>query len=212
VWHTAIAQGPEADGFLSEVAWREFNYHQLYANPDMPEIALRAPFREFPWLPREELFEAWKAGMTGYPLVDAGMRELAQTGFMHNRVRMVAASFLCKHLLIPWQWGACWFWDQLVDADLASNSGGWQWVAGCGLDAAPYFRVFNPITQSEKFDPQGAYLKQWVPELSELQGKSVHKPWLTPLLAPAYPAPIVDHAQARQAALAAWDTIRAQSA
>ncbi|KZX58751.1 hypothetical protein A3709_17285 [Halioglobus sp. HI00S01] len=208
VWHAAACLGPEAEGFLSEVAWREFNYHQLYAHPTMPEVALREPFRTFPWSPREDLFDAWRAGQTGYPLVDAGMRELAATGFMHNRVRMVAASFLCKHLLIPWQWGARWFWDQLVDADLANNSGGWQWVAGCGLDAAPYFRVFNPMLQSEKFDGAGAYLRKWVPELRELDNKQIHKPWTAPLLAPDYPPPIVDHSDARAAALAAWDTIR----
>ena len=151
--------------YLRQIGWREFAYYLLHHHPESPQEALRHEFAAFPWRMDPKRFKAWKRGRTGYPLVDAGMRELWHTGWMHNRVRMVVASFLVKHLLISWQDGAAWFWDTLVDADLANNTLGWQWVAGCGADAAPYFRIFNPSIQAEKFDPQGDYLRRWVPEL-----------------------------------------------
>ena len=191
LWQSArLARG--AEPYLRQLAWREFSYHLLFHFPRTPEEALRPEFRAFPWRTDKRLLEAWTRGRTGYPLVDAGMRELWHTGWMHNRVRMLAASFLVKHLMIPWQEGARWFWDTLVDADLANNTMGWQWTAGCGADAAPYFRVFNPVLQAAKFDPDGEYVRRWVPELST----------------PDYPPPIVEHEAARKRALAAWATIR----
>jgi deoxyribodipyrimidine photo-lyase len=182
----------------------------------MPEHALRSEFDRFPWNDDEAAFEAWATGRTGYPFVDAGMRQLTAMGWMHNRVRMVTASFLIKDLLLPWQQGARWFWENLVDADLANNSQGWQWTAGSGADAAPFFRVFNPVLQGEKFDPQGAYVRRWLPELAALPADWIHKPWQAPaaVLAAAgvqlrdtYPAPIVDHGQARARALQAFNAI-----
>jgi deoxyribodipyrimidine photo-lyase len=224
VWHRAqhtAAQRPQiagqVDKFLSEIGWREFCYQLLGLFPDMPEQAFKSPFAQFPWAASAELIAAWEQGRTGYPIVDAGMRELWQTGFMHNRVRMITASFLTKHLLAPWQVGERWFWDCLLDADLAANACSWQWVAGSGADAAPYFRIFNPVAQGEKFDPKGLYVKRWCPELGELPPKYVHKPWEAPPLTLAqadvklgdnYPYPVVDHASARQQALAAYDTIK----
>jgi deoxyribodipyrimidine photo-lyase len=166
------------------------------------------------------LLKAWQRGRTGYPIVDAGMRQLWETGWMHNRVRMIVASFLVKHLLIGWQHGAAWFWDTLVDADLASNTMGWQWTAGCGADAAPYFRIFNPMTQGARFDPDGLYIRRFVPELAALPDKYINAPWEAPshVLAAAgiklgttYPAPIVDHQQGRDAALAAWAALRSDA-
>lgn len=206
-----------ATHFLSEVGWREFGYHLLYHFADTPKQALRENFRAFPWNSDQENLRRWQRGQTGYPVVDAAMRQLWHTGWMHNRARMIVASFLCKHLLIPWQRGAEWFWDTLVDADLASNTLGWQWTAGCGADAAPYFRIFNPITQGEKFDPQGQYIRQWVPEIAELPTKWLYQPSAAPedVLAEAaitigdtYPEPIVDHPTARQAALDAYEQIK----
>ncbi len=211
----------EEDGaaaFLREVGWREFCHHLLVANPNMPEIALDERFRDFPWAKDKKALRAWQRGQTGYPLVDAAMRELWITGYMHNRARMVAASFLVKHLLIPWQEGERWFWDTLVDADLGNNSGGWQWVAGCGADAAPYFRVFNPVLQGEKFDPDGDYVRRYVPELAKLDARFIHRPWEAPdealraagvTLGKTYPRPIVDHAKARARALAAFEDTKA---
>jgi deoxyribodipyrimidine photo-lyase len=184
-----------SDAFLRQLYWREFSTYMLYHFPGLPDKPLRTEFEHFPWAENEALLQTWQRGMTGYPIVDAGMRQLLQTGWMHNRVRMIAASFLVKDLLIPWQKGAAWFLDNLVDADLANNSAGWQWVAGCGTDAAPYFRVFNPVLQGTKFDPHGEYVCQWVPELTE---KATSE----------YPPPIVDHAQARQDALAAYQSIK----
>ncbi|MGD0616370.1 MAG: deoxyribodipyrimidine photo-lyase [Bryobacteraceae bacterium] len=186
-----VANGNRAacDAYLRQLGWREFAYHLLYHNPESPHQELRPEFAAFPWRMHPEHFKAWKRGKTGYPLVDAGMRELWQTGWIHNRVRMVVASFLVKHLLIDWKAGAAWFWDTLVDADLANNSLGWQWVAGCGADAAPYFRIFNPATQAGKFDSGGGYVKRWVPESQ-------------------HPLPIVDHIEARKRALTALDRIR----
>jgi deoxyribodipyrimidine photo-lyase len=216
VWQAVHDAGAnESNGgftFLSELGWREFGYHLLYHFPDTPEQALSENFRSFPWQPDGEYLQAWKRGVTGYPFVDAGMRQLWRTGWMHNRVRMVVASFLVKHLLQPWQEGARWFWDTLVDADLASNTMGWQWTAGCGADAAPYFRVFNPILQGEKFDPDGAYVRQYVPELAKLPDRYLHQPWEAPgnvlrqagvTLGEDYPRPVIDHRAGRERALAA---------
>jgi deoxyribodipyrimidine photo-lyase len=205
--------------FLTEVGWREFAYHLLYHFPNTPIQPLREKFKEFPWAtdPDGAKLNAWQRGLTGYPIVDAGMRQLWQTGWMHNRVRMVAASFLVKHLRLSWTHGAVWFWDTLVDADLASNTLGWQWSAGCGADAAPYFRIFAPVTQGEKFDPKGEYVRRWVPELAKLPPKFIHKPWeasadmLTQAgvrLGDNYPRPVVDHAKARIEALAAFKSLR----
>ena len=154
-----------ADSFLSEIGWREFSHNLLYHFPKFPDENFQNKFDGFPWAENEEAFGAWKAGCTGYPIVDAGMRQLWETGWMHNRVRMITASFLIKDLMVHWKRGEAWFWHTLVDADLANNSAGWQWVAGCGADAAPYFRIFNPVSQGEKFDPKGEYVRRWVPEL-----------------------------------------------
>jgi len=206
------------DRFLRQLAWREFSYHLLYTHPQSVEQPLRREFEHFPWKDDPEAFSAWTRGRTGYPFVDAGMRELWRTGWMHNRARMLAASLLVKHLLIAWQEGAAWFWDTLVDADLANNTMGWQWVAGCGADAAPYFRIFNPVLQGEKFDPTGEYVRHWVPELAQMPDAWIHQPWRAPrsILANAgvelgrtYPYPIVDHDEARRRALAAWRNVNA---
>lgn len=197
-----------AEKFLAEIGWREFAWHLLSGFPDLATRNFQSGFEHFPWEPDADAFKAWTTGRTGYPIVDAGMRELWQTGFMHNRVRMITASFLTKHLLIDWQQGEQWFWDTLVDADLASNPFGWQWVAGTGADAAPYFRIFNPTAQGEKFDPEGVYVRRFVPEVASLPGKLLHRPWeAPPLLRPSpgiYPPPIVDHEEARKRALAAF--------
>lgn len=206
-----------ANKFLSELGWREFSSHLLFHFPHIPESSFNARFEKFPWAGNKRHLRAWQQGQTGYPLVDAGMRELWQTGYMHNRVRMVVASFLCKHLLIDWRAGQRWFWDTLLDADLANNACSWQWVAGSGADASPYFRIFNPITQGKKFDKAGEYIRHWVPELAALSDKHLHEPWQAPTDALAaagvtvggnYPEPIVDHASARESALAAFATIR----
>jgi deoxyribodipyrimidine photo-lyase len=206
-----------AEAVLRELGWREFSQHLLWHYPQLPDRALDARFEHFPWRDDPLALRAWQRGQTGIPLVDAGLRELWQTGFMHNRVRMVVASFLTKHLRLPWQDGARWFWDTLVDADLACNSQNWQWVAGCGADAAPYFRIFNPVLQGEKFDPDGAYVRRWLPQLARLPARYIHAPWRapqTPLaeagvrLGVSYPPPIVDLAAGRAAALAAFAQIR----
>jgi deoxyribodipyrimidine photo-lyase len=203
--------------FLSEVGWREFSYHLLFHFPHTPEQPLRPEFAAFPWRKAPAQLRAWQRGLTGYPIVDAGMRQLWTTGWMHNRVRMIVASFLVKHLRLSWLEGATWFWDTLVDADLAANTLGWQWTAGCGADAAPYFRIFNPILQGAKFDPHGDYVRRWVPELARLPVEFIHTPWEAPrdVLAEAglslgknYPQPIVDHGEARVAALAALQEIK----
>jgi deoxyribodipyrimidine photo-lyase len=207
----------DAEKFMAELGWRDFAAALLYRHPDLATRPLRAEFDRFPWRDDEEGFRAWARGQTGYPIVDAGMRQLWRTGYMHNRVRMIAASFLIKHLLIDWRRGEQWFWDTLLDADPASNPTGWQWVAGSGADAAPYFRIFNPVLQAEKFDPDGAYTRRWVPELARLDGPEIHAPWRvsTEALARAgvvlgrtYPRPIVDHAFARARALAAFADMR----
>jgi deoxyribodipyrimidine photo-lyase len=199
--------------FLTELGWREFAHHLLFHFPHTPEQPLRPDFARFPWRKSAAWLRAWQRGQTGYPFVDAGMRELWATGWMHNRVRMVAASFLVKNLLLPWQEGARWFWDTLVDADLANNTLGWQWTAGCGADAAPFFRIFNPVSQGEKFDPEGAYVRRWVPELARLPGACIHHPWQAPPAALAaagielgrtYPRPIISHLVSRELALEAY--------
>jgi deoxyribodipyrimidine photo-lyase len=223
-WHRArdmaksdakLAGGLET--FLKELVWREFSYHLLFHWPSLPDQPFRREFARFPWSGTDAQLQAWKHGRTGYPIVDAGMRQLWATGWMHNRVRMITASFLIKHLLISWREGALWFWDCLVDADLASNSASWQWVAGSGADAAPYFRIFNPQKQGETFDPDGAYVRHWVPEIARLPNQYLHAPWSAPsevlaaagiTLGKTYPKPIVDHAQARAAALAAFAGIK----
>ena len=222
VWH-AVRQAQPGElsrswTFLSEILWREFSYHLLWHRPDMPERALRDRFADFPWQPDAALLRAWQLGQTGYPIVDAGMRQLWRFGWMHNRVRMIVASLLVKHLLQPWQAGAAWFWNTLVDADLASNSASWQWVAGSGSDAAPYFRVFNPILQGEKFDPAGRYVRRFVPELAQLPDKWLHRPWEAPdevlrgagiALGRDYPRPVIGHAEGRARALAAFAALGA---
>lgn len=199
--------------FLAEVGWREFAHHLLYHFPHTQMEPLRDEFKHFPWREHPAWLEAWQRGQTGVPLVDAGMRELWNIGWMHNRIRMVVASFLVKNLLIPWQAGARWFWDTLVDADLAQNTLGWQWTAGCGADAAPYFRIFNPVSQGEKFDPNGDYVCRWVPELANLPVKWIHRPWEAPpevlkqagvRLGENYPNPIVSLAISREVALEAY--------
>lgn len=203
--------------FFRQLIWREFAYHMLYHHPDTDLKPLRPEFAQFPWKKDAAALKAWKQGVTGYPIVDAGMRELWETGYMHNRLRMIVASFLVKDLLIPWQEGAKHFWDTLVDADLANNSFGWQWSAGCGADAAPYFRIFNPTLQSEKFDPEGVYIRKWVPELAGLPTKYLHEPSKAPplvlrssgiVLGKDYPYPIVDHAEAKTKALEAFGQLK----
>lgn len=203
----------DATKFLAEVGWREFAAYLLYHTPSLPEVEFQPKFVPFPWRDAPDDLAAWQRGQTGYPIVDAGMRELWQTGTMHNRVRMIVASFLTKHLRIDWRTGLAWFHDTLLDADVASNAASWQWVAGCGADAAPYFRIFNPITQATKFDPTGAYIRKWVPELSTLPDRYLGAPWQAPeavllgagvRLGTTYPHPIVDHASARTAALDAF--------
>jgi len=207
---------PAARKFLQELVWREFSYHVLFHFPHLPTEPLQEKFRDFPWRDDEADWKAWRSGKTGYPIVDAGMRELWRTGWMHNRVRMIVASFLVKDLRLHWLAGARWFWDTLVDADLANNTQGWQWAAGCGTDAAPYFRIFNPTRQGRRFDPEGAYVRLWVPELAELEHDYLHAPWDAPAaaldqagvrLGETYPHPIVDHAEARRAALDAFAVI-----
>ena len=227
VWHAAMealaaepALQDEIDKFLSEMGWREFSHHLLSHFPTLPQAPFKDQFARFPWLGTPAALQAWQKGQTGYPIVDAGMRELWQTGYMHNRVRMVVASFLTKHLLVHWRAGENWFWDTLLDANLANNACGWQWVAGSGADASPYFRIFNPVTQGEKFDKQGEYVRQWVPELALLPDKYLHKPWEAPAevlaaskveLGSSYPRPIVDHRAAREAALSAYSSLKSAS-
>ncbi len=224
VWHATRfaaderrALSGDAEKFLSELGWREFCRHLLFDLPELRSRNLQPQFDAFPWKRDAKALCAWQRGRTGYPIVDAGMRELWRTGVMHNRVRMVVASFLVKHLLIDWREGESWFWDTLVDADPGSNPANWQWVAGSGADAAPYFRVFNPILQGEKFDPDGAYVRRWVPELARLPDQLIHQPWSAPPLELAaagvelgkdYPRPIIDHKAGRERALAAYAKTR----
>jgi deoxyribodipyrimidine photo-lyase len=207
----------QVEAFVRQLVWREFAWHLLFHFPHTAAAPLYEKFNHFEWEEDEIAFTAWTKGLTGYPLVDAGMRELWATGFMHNRVRMVAGSFLVKHLLMPWQKGAAWFWDTLVDADLGNNTLGWQWVAGSGADAAPYFRIFNPTAQGEKFDGDGEYIRKWVPELQQLPDKYIHKPQEAPqdvltaasiTLGITYPRPIVDHRAARERALERYNQLK----
>jgi deoxyribodipyrimidine photo-lyase len=226
VWHAVGARtvsdpsrGVErgAEAFLRQLGWREFAHHLLHHFPDTPEAPLREEYAAFPWRYDKRELAAWQRGETGYPLVDAGMRELLGTGWMHNRVRMIVASFLVKDLLLPWQEGARWFLDTLLDADLANNTLGWQWVAGCGADAAPFFRVFNPVGQGKKYDPKGDYVSRWVPELAALPAKWIHCPWQAPgevlsgagvTLGKTYPQPMVDHGAARERAIKAYKSLK----
>ena len=206
--HDAGSGDKGRTAYLRELIWREFSYHLLHHWPEIPSEPFNAVFTAFPWREDAEALSKWQRGQTGYPIVDAGMRELWHTGWMHNRVRMIVASFLTKHLLIHWRKGAEWFWDTLVDANLANNSASWQWVAGSGADAAPYFRIFNPILQGQKFDPQGVYVRKWIPELSGVPDKDIHTPWLSGVDVNTYPSPIVDHKVARERALAAYKEIK----
>jgi deoxyribodipyrimidine photo-lyase len=208
-----------AEKYLAELGWRDFAAALLTAHPDMAERPLRREFERFPYRDDRAGFRAWARGETGYPIVDAGMRQLWRTGYMPNRVRMIAASFLVKHLLIDWRRGEEWFWDTLCDADPASNPQNWQWVAGCGVDAAPYFRIFNPVLQAEKFDRDGAYVRRWVPELARLEAPHIHAPWRASdqvlaragvVLGNTYPRPVVDHAAGRARALAAFARMRGE--
>lgn len=223
VWHAVkdwVQNAPmqeAAQVYLSEIAWREFSYHLLVHYPETPTEPLKDKFSQFTWDTDTDALERWQKGQTGYPIVDAGMRQLWHIGWMHNRMRMIAASFLTKDLLIPWQEGARWFWDTLVDADLANNTMGWQWSAGSGADAQPFFRIFNPVSQAKRYDPNRAYIREWIPELRALPDKYIHRPWDAPddVLAQAnitlgedYPEPIVDHAAARDKALAAYQEIK----
>ena len=226
IWHGVAAAATRrridpaewrSSQFLTELGWREFAHHLLYHFPHTPLEPLRAEFKSFPWRRDASALAAWQSGRTGVPLVDAGMRQLWATGWMHNRVRMVVASFLVKNLLLPWQDGARWFWDTLVDADLAANTLGWQWSTGCGADAAPYFRIFNPVSQGARFDPQGVYVRRWVPELARLPDAHIHAPWeaapavlaaASIALGETYPAPIVDLKASRTAALTAYRAMR----
>ncbi|KZC16894.1 deoxyribodipyrimidine photolyase [Rhodanobacter sp. FW510-R12] len=208
---TDAKRRPDLEPYLRELGWREFAHHLLWHFPHTAAGNFNPRFDDFPWAPADHaLLERWRRGRTGIPLVDAGMRELWHTGWMHNRVRMIVGSFLTKNLRQHWRHGARWFWDTLVDADLASNTLGWQWVAGCGADAAPYFRVFNPVTQARKFDPSGDYLRRWLPELASAPLPLLHEPWTdTALLKRSgYPVPMIDLGQSRQQALDAYASIR----
>ena len=222
VWHKAkdrmqnAALKKNVDHFLSELGWREFSYYILYHFPDLPRKNLQRKFNRFPWRTDKKALRRWQRGKTGYPIVDAGMRELWETGYMHNRVRMIVSSFLVKNLMLHWHDGEEWFWDTLVDADLANNSASWQWVAGSGADAAPYFRIFNPVTQGNKFDPDGDYVRKYVPEVAALPDKYLHSPWEAPEdvlekagveLGETYPEPIVDLKESRERALDAFKSI-----
>lgn len=223
IWHEVLgadikpSHRKDAQTYLKEIGWREFAHHVLYHFPHTCDKPLRTQFAKFPWAQSKKNLELWQKGKTGYPIVDAGMRQLWHTGWMHNRVRMIVASFLTKDLLISWKDGAEWFWDTLVDADLANNTLGWQWAGGCGADAAPYFRIFNPELQGEKFDPHGEYVRQWVPELKRLESKFIHNPSKAPPLVlhaagielgETYPKPMIDHSAARKRALEALASIK----
>lgn len=223
VWHAVHehagggALGKDAESFLSEVAWREFSYHLLHHYPKLPEEALRDKFEGFRWRHAPKHLERWQKGQTGYPIVDAAMRQLWGIGWMHNRLRMTVASFLTKDLLVWWQDGAAWFWDCLVDGDLANNSMGWQWAAGCGPDAQPFFRIFNPVSQGEKYDPNGDFVRRWVPELAGLPTEHLHTPWNAPdavleeagvTLGEDYPNPMVNHREARERALEEYNRVK----
>jgi deoxyribodipyrimidine photo-lyase len=219
--HQAIAareiDSENGNKFLAEIGWREYSRYLLVHFPHIISQPFNPKFANFPWQDNAELLSAWQRGQTGYPIVDAGMRELWSTGYMHNRVRMITASFLTKHCLTHWKEGMDWFWDTLVDADIANNTASWQWVAGSGADASPYFRIFNPILQGDKFDKEGAYIRKWVPELNKLDNKFINKPWEADsmslqlagiTLGQDYPLPVVDHREAREVALAAYKSTK----
>lgn len=215
IWHHA--RETNAEHFLRQLCWREFASHLLFHFPHTADHPLKTEYNRFPWNEDTTALRAWQTGTTGYPIVDAGMRELWTTGWQHNRVRMITASFLTKHLLQPWIRGAQWFWDTLVDADLANNTLGWQWVAGCGADAAPYYRIFNPVLQGEKFDSKGEYVRRWIPELAGVSDRFIHRPWEAPAgelraagvkLGSTYPSPVVHHEEARKRALSAYASLR----
>ncbi len=225
VWHAANARRAAAvtrieenvDHFKRELGWREFSHHLLYHWPAITHENLQKKFDRFPWRDDPDVLRRWQKGVTGYPIVDAGMRELWLTGYMHNRVRMIVGSFLVKNLMLHWQHGEHWFWDTLVDADLANNSASWQWVAGCGADAAPFFRIFNPVTQGQKFDPDGSYVRRYVPELAGLPNRFIHCPWDAPAgvlresairLGRDYPEPVVDLKASRERALSAFRALK----
>ncbi len=223
LWHAVLTHASSNsednanDCFLSELGWREFSHYLLYHFPDLPSQNFNKKFNDFAWCPADEKLRAWQRGQTGVPIIDAGMRELWQTGFMHNRVRMLVGSYLVKNLRLHWQHGAAWFWECLVDADLAANSASWQWVAGSGADAAPFFRIFNPVLQGEKFDPEGDYVRHYCPELQHLPNAFIHQPWAAPLsilsqagitLGQTYPYPLVDLKLSRQHALEAYQAIK----
>lgn len=211
IWYAVqdLPQDRNTEHFCSELGWREFSYNLLYFNHDLPTKNLQVKFDNFPWEDNPDALLAWQKGLTGIPMVDAGMRELWQTGFMHNRVRMIVGSFLIKNLRLHWHHGERWFWDTLFDADLASNSASWQWVAGCGADAAPYFRIFNPVTQGQKFDPEGAYIRKFIPEIAHVPDKHLYSPWESGLDL-EYPSPIVELKRSREAALAAFQTLKSE--
>ena len=219
LWYSvrSIGDDKNIEHFCSELGWREFSYSQLFHNPELPKKNLQSKFDAFPWNEDESLLTAWKKGNTGIPMVDAGMRELWQTGYMHNRVRMIVGSFLVKNLRLHWHHGERWFWDTLFDADLANNSASWQWIAGCGADAAPYFRIFNPVMQGQKFDPNGEYVRQYIPEISSLPNKYLFNPWeasdeilkkASIKLGSTYPFPIVDLKESRELALLAFQSLK----
>ena len=222
IWYAAraVREDRNVDHFCSELGWREFSYYLLYHFPFIEKENLNKKFDTFPWLDNTDYLTAWQKGITGYPIIDAGMRELWETGYMHNRVRMIVGSFLVKNLLIHWHHGHSWFNDCLVDADKANNTAGWQWIAGSGADAAPYFRIFNPITQGQNFDEEGLYTKRWIPELSEMPNKYLFNPWEAPdeilkdaniVLGQDYPLPVVDIKESRNIALQAFETIKNKS-
>ena len=214
VWHQTLKvsagcskeESASVDCFLSEMGWREFSHSLLYHFPHTIDAPFQEKFSNFPWKEDASAYNAWCRGATGYPIVDAGMRQLWAIGWMHNRVRMIVASFLTKDLMIHWKHGAAWFWDTLVDADLANNTASWQWVAGSGADAAPYFRIFSPLLQGKKFDPEGRYIRTWIPELANVPQSFIHEPWRAPNKGD-YPDPIVDHSEARKRALEAYSRL-----
>lgn len=214
---SAVRRAPASSSFIRQVAWRDFYGHLLAEHPDLVDTSFDHRFRDLAWRNDPAEIEAWKLGRTGFPLVDAAMRQLVAEGRMHNRARMIVASFLVKDLLVDWRVGERFFRHHLIDGDIAQNAGNWQWVAGTGTDAAPYFRVFNPVTQSKRFDPKGSFIRRWVPELAELPNDTIHSPWETgPLelagygveLGQTYPDPIVDHAMARERAIEAYNSAR----
>jgi len=219
LWHTvkSIGDDENIEHFCSELGWREFSHSQLYYNPKLPYKNLQSKFDHFPWIENQDHLSAWQTGNTGIPMIDAGMRQLWQTGYMHNRVRMIVGSFLVKNLRLDWRHGERWFWNTLVDADLANNSASWQWIAGCGADAAPYFRIFNPVTQGQKFDPKGEYIRQYIPEIASLPDKYLFAPWETPELilkeagikmGLTYSYPIIDLKESRKSALIAFRSLK----